>query len=494
MTHTKNMIVDYDPHFSVDAISRKIEYMSDDSLVLVQGDHNSERITFVAPRFVEGHDMLECNRVQIHYINTSSSNKSSRSSGVYEAADVRINPLDENTITFTWLLSSGTTLHVGNLSFVVRFACIEGTNVVYSWNTLAYSGVNVFETIDNINNMPTVYTDILENWYQELILAGELGMNGIKQTKEAALSEIEQAADAAIERINAVETIREIEQETIEAFEVKKTECITEIETTGNEVKGVLDAALADVNSAKSEAEEAVVAAETAKRDINDAASMGKTDIDSAVEIGESNIRKTTDSGTSEVGRTIEKGIETIDTTLGNAINAVTEQEAASKLSLQNYGNSILNNLENASVKNAASAKVAQTYPCSMTIRFGIIERTEFDGSMSILYYTYDNVGNAVMAIDTLSIQNDVDLGKYYLWDKTNLCHGMPLSIRFHRNETGSSYYYNFSIDSDEGLLILEDLPYEKVMIGAGQTIVSHRVIPMCRTCSIFGSITTPYD
>ena len=269
MSHTKNLVLDRDPHFRVDPNTRKIEYMSSDSLVLIQGDHNSERVTFAVPRYVEGHDMSECNTIQVHYINMSSANKATKSSGIYEVDDVQIDPNDEYTVLFTWLLSQGTTLHVGSLNFVLRFACTEGSSVLYSWNTAVYSQINILETIDNINNMPTAYTDVLENWYAELMMAGELGKNVVNQTKDKALAEIavekeqclEEIAKAetdAIEHIGAVEVIREIEQDILDNIDAAEKKTV-------NEVNKVTKEAVSQVESAAETANKATEDLNTAK-------------------------------------------------------------------------------------------------------------------------------------------------------------------------------------------------------------------------------------
>lgn len=55
---------DSDNKFIVDGISRAIKNTSASKTTVMQFDHNSEVFTFEIPRYIEGHDMMECNRVE----------------------------------------------------------------------------------------------------------------------------------------------------------------------------------------------------------------------------------------------------------------------------------------------------------------------------------------------------------------------------------------------------------------------------------------------
>lgn len=63
MSHTHN-IYDSDMHYVIDPLTRQINNDdADQKVVLVQGDHKSERLTFEIPRYIEGHDMSLCDVV-----------------------------------------------------------------------------------------------------------------------------------------------------------------------------------------------------------------------------------------------------------------------------------------------------------------------------------------------------------------------------------------------------------------------------------------------
>ena len=142
-------IKDTETHFRIDPFTRNIINDSPGNNILVQYDHNSERFTFDIPRYVDGHDMSEVTEVRIHYRNTSASNQF-KANGIYVSDDLEIVGEEDETVTFSWLLSSATTRYVGTLHFSIQFVCFNEDGVVeYVWNTGVYKDVVVIETINN---------------------------------------------------------------------------------------------------------------------------------------------------------------------------------------------------------------------------------------------------------------------------------------------------------------------------------------------------------
>lgn len=202
-------VYDTDPHFTIDPITRAITNQSNEKTVIIQNDHNSERFTFEIHRHIDGHDMYECNKVQVHYINISTTN-TERNSGLYEVTDLQLSPADENVVICSWLISKNATALVGTLNFIVRFACMSGNKVDYAWHTAVHSGITVATGIDNAPEVESSYPDVLETWYLELISAGSTGVNVVAQAtdecKEQAINEINQAKNEAVEGANAAIT------------------------------------------------------------------------------------------------------------------------------------------------------------------------------------------------------------------------------------------------------------------------------------------------
>lgn len=184
-------VYDTDPHFSVDVISRNITYESDERLILVQSNHNSERYTFEMPRYIDGHDVMLCDVVQIHYLNIESGGRR-RNSGIYKVTDMQVSPDDENVVVCSWLISQNATMYAGSLSFIIRLACTSGAQIDYSWSTSVYSSIAIVESIDNADMVVEQYADILETWYTEFIMATTSGINSIIEAKNNALEEIQE--------------------------------------------------------------------------------------------------------------------------------------------------------------------------------------------------------------------------------------------------------------------------------------------------------------
>ena len=100
----------------------------------MQFDHNSEVFTFELPRYIEGHDMMQCNRVEVHYLNIDSMTKQ-ENEGIYLVDDLTVNADDDTKITCSWLISQNATQLVGSLNFLLRFICLTEDVIDYVWNT-----------------------------------------------------------------------------------------------------------------------------------------------------------------------------------------------------------------------------------------------------------------------------------------------------------------------------------------------------------------------
>ena len=154
MAHT-DMIRDTETHFIIDPATRAITNASAGNNILVQYDHNSERFTFDIERYVDGHDMSEITEVRIHFRNISSS-QLNKTNGVYVPTDLAVTGEEDDTVSFSWLLASDTTQHVGVLYFSIQFVCLnDDDEIEYAWNTGVYKDVVIIETINNDSDVLT---------------------------------------------------------------------------------------------------------------------------------------------------------------------------------------------------------------------------------------------------------------------------------------------------------------------------------------------------
>lgn len=171
--HDNAVVIDSDAHFVVDPISRNILVNGNPKLILLQYDHDSERYSFDVPRIVDGHDLLDCDRIQVHYTNISASGRNTKSEGVYLVLDAAANPDDDSLLTFTWLVSEQATQYNGVLNFAISFECTNGEGeepeVEYRWSTAICTAISIAVGLQNNNEIVQKYFDELLYWENYIV-------------------------------------------------------------------------------------------------------------------------------------------------------------------------------------------------------------------------------------------------------------------------------------------------------------------------------------
>ena len=236
----KNVVVDTDAHFIIDAITRKIKNTGDKK-ELVQGDHNSERFTFECPRYIEGHDMTLVNKIIVNYMNVSTS-------GAYEVDDLTS---DDEKITFSWLISKNATENVGKLVFAISFKCVqEDEKITYEWHTTINDDIRIIDGLNNETSIVEDNVDILEQWKRELFGASDGEVSKIQEASNQAQIEIE---DLTTSSKNDIETLATNSKTEINSLtETKKTE-LNKINDDITQNAGKLKEAIVNVADAKKE-------------------------------------------------------------------------------------------------------------------------------------------------------------------------------------------------------------------------------------------------
>lgn len=198
MEHMHN-IIDTDVRFSIDAIHRRIKSESK-KLTLMQGDHNSERFTFEIPRYIEGHDMTLCNKVEVHYLNTATKEKEKGkvATGKYDVEDLQISPEDEAKVLFSWLISKNATKYAGVLSFRIKFRCIEHDIETYSWNTEIFIEIKINDGINADESFEIEYVDIIEQWKAAVKSEFSAEIDDLGESLKTELSEWEELESGKI--------------------------------------------------------------------------------------------------------------------------------------------------------------------------------------------------------------------------------------------------------------------------------------------------------
>ena len=168
-------VIDSDKCFTIDPITRLIvNDVGNKKTQLIQNDHNSERFAFQLPRYIEGHDMSLCDKVEVHYINIDQSSNE-RSVGVYEVTDLALSE-DNKSVLLSWLISSNATRYVGVLSFAICFKCMSDDVIEYSWNTAINSSIQITKGMYNSEIIIKDYIDVLEVWKEEFM--SSIGLSG----------------------------------------------------------------------------------------------------------------------------------------------------------------------------------------------------------------------------------------------------------------------------------------------------------------------------
>lgn len=189
ITRCDHNLVDTGEYFVVNTLTRSISHPDSNVLSLVQGDTNSEVYTIQLPVTIDAHPMDQCNKIEIHYINTGSDGEVC--ADIYAVEELKSYPDDDENLYAEWVLSANASKYSGNLSFAMKFMCVadDGT-VLYSWSTLPFTGITVGRTITNAESVYEQYSDILALWYSKL--------NGASATLDDKINESVDAAKQAI--------------------------------------------------------------------------------------------------------------------------------------------------------------------------------------------------------------------------------------------------------------------------------------------------------
>ena len=214
-------VPDTDTYFIIDPITRKIENTNRKKHVIMQYDHNSERFTFELPRFIDGHDMLECTSVTVNVDNIEDGDDEPFvNSDAPDITDLRLHPNDPEKVICSWLISRNSTQLAGHLSFHIEYKCVDSDgNVVYEWSTDSYDDIEVKARNKNGDAVVIEHADLLEQWRTKIFGAGDSVMADIAaegKTQVAAVKAESTTQQNAVELkgVNTLESIPEDYTET----------------------------------------------------------------------------------------------------------------------------------------------------------------------------------------------------------------------------------------------------------------------------------------
>lgn len=215
-------VPDTDTYFIIDPITRRIENTTRKKNVIMQYDHNSERFTFELPRYIDGHDMLECTSVTVNVDNIETVETDGIevteprvNSDAPDMTDLRQHPDNPDKVISSWLISRNSTQLAGILSFHIEYKCVDSNgNVVYEWGTDTYDEIEIKARKKNGETVVTEYADLLEQWRAQIFGAGDSVMADIEaegKTQVAAVKAESESQQEAVELKGAqtLETIPE---------------------------------------------------------------------------------------------------------------------------------------------------------------------------------------------------------------------------------------------------------------------------------------------
>lgn len=164
-----HVVQDADKHFIIDPCTGELVNYTPEKRNVRQFAHNSERLTFELPRFIEGHDMSTCNAVEVHFINVDAVT-GAKNPGLYPVKDLALaaNNDGEETVKCSWLISREATQLAGPLLFRLNFICSTDGNVDYLWPTAIYRDFSVADGISNTECVVDAYPDVLADFNDRL--------------------------------------------------------------------------------------------------------------------------------------------------------------------------------------------------------------------------------------------------------------------------------------------------------------------------------------
>lgn len=193
-------VTDQDGYFIIDPETRAIRSANGERCTLMQFDHNSERYTFELPRFIEGHDMMLCNRVRVHFNNIQTDGRD-EIPDVAEMYDLAVSANDPSKVVSSWLITRAATQLAGILSFLIQYECIEDGVAVYEWHTDIYADVDVKPGRNNGEQIAVQYSSILEQWYERLFGTRDSVLADIADATEAHKEALERKAEETLATI-----------------------------------------------------------------------------------------------------------------------------------------------------------------------------------------------------------------------------------------------------------------------------------------------------
>jgi len=117
----------------------------------VVGDHNSEVVSFLLPRYIDNHDVSECAEHRIIWKRTTYVNDDEKvTEGYFDTDDIKISEDDESKVLLGWLISNEVTEEAGEISFALQLSDYDADGEPsYRWKTIYGEGLLIVDGPDS---------------------------------------------------------------------------------------------------------------------------------------------------------------------------------------------------------------------------------------------------------------------------------------------------------------------------------------------------------
>lgn len=166
---------DVDAVFILDGVTKALTQAAGETHI-TQNDHNSEIITFKIPRFIEGHDMMLCDLIEVHGRNVNdatSAGARKTNKAIAKIKGLSSSPDDSEFLLGTWSVTKEFTQLAGTLSFKLKFACYgEEDTFDYVLNTQYCEELTIYESSDSTDSVVETNSEViadLEKQVKELV-------------------------------------------------------------------------------------------------------------------------------------------------------------------------------------------------------------------------------------------------------------------------------------------------------------------------------------
>ena len=138
-------IRDSGEYFVITPASRKVTVPHAHKSIGTVGDHNSEQITFICPQMVDGHDVSQCARRYITWVNVNGE------VGHDELKLSQVEQSEEGMIYLSWTIRNALTVANGVVQFSVHFEDVDDDGAtLYRWSTTTCKDCDILESINAV--------------------------------------------------------------------------------------------------------------------------------------------------------------------------------------------------------------------------------------------------------------------------------------------------------------------------------------------------------